>query len=206
MLKDLFHKETFAYFVQKFSTEDLIARARPGHKAARLFMFDLPGFVLFYVFVVIAKTVYRGGKIDVTDLVTPVFLYVLLLYVGGVLFFVFGLFNVQKDRMFDLFDKVIFILLLALAVFAADRFFAGFIFRNIDGAACYVVQRIGAECAHWEHKCLTSAAYGLISVLVLAANTLKRHGAALRARPELQLKVGVLVVIVVIPAFVLTTS
>jgi TRAP-type uncharacterized transport system fused permease subunit len=84
MFKDLFHKETFVFFVENWADANLIVRGRAAGKSSKLFLFDLSGFVLFYVFVVIAKTVYRGGNIDQSDLVTAIVLYVFLLYLGGV--------------------------------------------------------------------------------------------------------------------------
>lgn len=213
MFKDLFHKETFAFFLERFATGDLLVRSAPRPAASKLFLFDASGFVLFYVFVVIAKTVYRGGTIDPADLITPVFLFVLLLYIGGVLFFVMGLFGLSKGRLFDLFENVVLILLISLAVFAADRFSARALFGGIDAATCGLAQLLQAPCARWVHKSMTAGCYGAISVALLAINTAKIHGPALRIRPALVWPVvcnaaltsaiGIAVVIVVLRAFVM---
>lgn len=185
MFKDLFHKETFVFFVENWADADLVVRGGVAGKSSKLFLFDLSGFVLFYVFVVIAKTVYRGGNIDQSDLVTAIVLYVFLLYLGGVFFFLLRLFDVKIPVIFDFYDKIVFIILLAIAVFATDRFFSGVLFRAIESGTCSILMQ---KCGTWlgVQKALISACYVSIGVLVLLVNTIKKHASALRRKPNLR--------------------
>jgi hypothetical protein len=184
MFKDLFQKETFVFFIDRFASEDLVVRSRARAGSGRLFLFDLSGFVLFYVFLVVAKTVYRGGKLDPSDLIAPALLYVFLLYVGGVLFFALHLYGVGKDTILNLYDKIVFILLVALAIFAADHFLSNFVFRTVEAATCKVLMR---ACYGWPgvQKLLISMFYVTVGVAILAINTVKRHRRALSERSQL---------------------